>query len=86
MECIELSGYMGENPTRTRSTLWSTLFVNKAWAAEAIRILWRNPPVSALAAIKDRDRRQSYAYHVRKLEVNSKRVDENSNLHGVEFP
>ena len=47
-------GYVDEEPIRARSTLRSALLVNKAWAAEAIRILWN----SALATIKDHDRRQ----------------------------
>ena len=73
-----------------RSTLRSALLVNKAWAAEAIRVLWKNPPVSALTALKDRDRRQFYACHVRKLEVRSsedeKLMTDYSTLREMEFP
>ena len=73
---VKYFGYVDEDirpiitPTRlVRSTLLSAVLVNKAWAAEAIRILWKSTPVIALAAIKDRDRRQFYAFRVRKLEV-----------------
>ena len=78
-------------PTRlARSTLRSALLVNKAWAVEAISILWRIPPVTALAAIKDRDRRQFYACHVRKLDVRhhecEKWLAEYLTLSDVELP
>ena len=73
-----------------RSTLLSAVLVNKAWAAEAIRILWKNTRVTALAAIKDRDRRQFYAFHVRNLEVCYceciKSPAECSTLRGLELP
>ena len=97
MERIEYFGYVEEfikpiiKPTHlARSTLLSVFLVNKAWAAEAIRILWKNPPVTALAAIKDRDRRQFYACHVQKLEVHhhecKKWIAECSNLRDVTLP
>ena len=76
IEPIEFFGYFDEEdiepiirPERQAlSTLLSVLLVNKAWSVEAVRILWKNPPLTALAAIKDRDRREFYACHVRKLE------------------
>ena len=65
--------------------------MNKTWAAEAIRILWKYPPVTALLAIKDSDRRQFYAFHVRKLEVRYRKderrlADQYSTLRDMEFP
>lgn len=47
-------------------TLRSALLVNNTWAAEAIRVLWENPPVAALAAIGE-DHRQFYARQAREL-------------------
>ena len=87
MESIEWAVYADKNlkPTRkklilARSTLRSALLVNKAWAAEAIGVLWKNPPVSALTDIEDRDRRQLYAYHVRKLEVGPTSKDDDETI------
>ena len=99
MERIEYFGYVNrEEDTKpiikpahlARSTLLSVLLVNKAWAAEAGRILWKNPPVTALAAIKDRDRRQFYACRAQKLEVHhherKKWISECSTLRDVKLP
>ena len=90
MESIEWFGYVEEEPIRARSTLRSALLVNTAWAAEAIRILWKSIPVTALAAINDHDRRQLYARYVRKLEVHEREYQdwmaEYSTLHDVELP
>ena len=63
--------------------------MNKTWAAEAISILWKNPPVTALAAIEDRDRRQFYASHVRKLDYyykDKRTMAKYSTLREMEFP
>ena len=57
------------------ATLHSAVLVNKVWSAEAIRVLWNTPPVSALAAIKNRDRRQFYARHAQKLQIYSPKFD-----------
>ena len=76
----------------SRSTLHSALLVNKAWAGEAIRFLWQNTPVKALAAIKDRDRRQFYARHVQRLSLedsywwDEKKMAEYATLRDVELP
>ena len=90
LQWIQGQGFQAPSTSRLRSTLWSVLLVNMTWAAEAIRILWKNPPVDALAAIKDRDRRQFYACHVRKLEVcyckGERRMAVYSTLRDMEFP
>lgn len=68
------------------TALRSALLVNKTWAVEATRVLWENPPVTALAAIGE-DRRQFYACHVRELSFSG---DEEGAKHptfrNLEFP
>lgn len=68
------------------TALRSALFVNKTWAVEAIRVLWENPPVTALAAIGE-DHRQFYARQVRELSFDG---DEDGAKHSTfrnpEFP
>lgn len=68
-------------------TLCSALLVNKAWAAEAIRVLWEEPPVAALAAIIEMDQRKSYARHVCELDFGGDEDGaEHSNFRNLEFP
>ncbi|KAF7595482.1 hypothetical protein BBP40_005818 [Aspergillus hancockii] len=75
--------YLRDDATNLRSAL----FVNKAWAAEAIRVLWEKPPVAALAAIGDLDHRQLYARQVRELIFGGDEDGaEHSNFRNLDFP
>lgn len=68
------------------TTLRSALLVNKAWAAEAIRVLWEKPPVAALVAIGE-EHRQFYARQVRELIFGGDEDGaEHSNFRNLEFP
>lgn len=68
------------------TTLRLALLVNKAWAAEAIRVLWEKPPVAALAAIGE-DHRQFYARQVRELNFGGDEDGaEHLNFRNLEFP
>ena len=72
------------------ATLQTALLVNKAWYAEAIRVLWKKPPIAALSALASSsisyDRRQFYADHVRELSFNAaKGGSAGSNFYDVHF-
>ena len=80
---------------QTQTTLRSAMMVNKTWASEAIRVLWKHPTVKALSRIEDRNRRQFYAGYVEKLQlsychaftrVSDERVGAYSKLEKVELP
>ena len=64
LECLRYERY-------ERDELFTALQVNKTWYMEVIRILWANPPPSALAAIERDDRRQFYARFIRELNFDS---------------
>ena len=69
-------------------TLRTALLVNKVWFAEAIRVLWKKPPVAALSALSSisYDRRQFYADHVRELSFDgTNEGSENSKFYDVHF-
>ncbi|KAL4913562.1 hypothetical protein BDW62DRAFT_220617 [Aspergillus aurantiobrunneus] len=67
-------------------TLQSALLVSKAWAAEATRILWENPPATALTAISP-PRRQIYARQIRSLSFNGDEDGaQHSTFRDLEFP
>jgi hypothetical protein len=62
------------------------LLVNKSWAAEGISVLWRYPPVTALASIK-KGRRQFYARQVRELDfAGSDDGKQHERFRFLEFP
>lgn len=68
------------------TALRSALLVNKTWAVEAIRVLWNNPPVTALAAIGE-NRRQFYAGQVRELNFDGDEDGaKHSTFRNLEFP
>ena len=68
------------------SSLFSALLVNKAWLGQAIKVLWREPPVEALASIRH-TRRQSYANLVEKLFIRGRReAARNAKFRKLEFP
>ena len=68
------------------TALRSALFVNKTWAVEAIRVLWENPPVTALAAIGE-DHSQFYARQVRELRFDGDEDGaKHSTFRNLEFP
>lgn len=68
------------------SSLRSALLVNKTWGAEAVRVLWENPPPRGLAEITDIDRRQFYTRYVRELEMNGDEWVHHNDFHTLEFP
>ena len=61
----DLMEYLGSQ-YRGRAFLFQALLVNWLWFAAASRVLWRVPPVSALAKVRE-DERQKYATHIRQL-------------------
>lgn len=56
---LKILEYLADDPVSLRSAV----LVNKTWAEEGTNVLWRNPPVAALASISD-GRRQIYAEKV----------------------
>lgn len=82
----EILGIVMEYLRYDATALRSALFVNKAWAIEAIRVLWESPPVTALAAIGE-DRRQFYACQVRELIFGFKENGaKHSTFYNLRFP
>ncbi|CAD6592702.1 MAG: hypothetical protein ASARMPRED_006638 [Alectoria sarmentosa] len=69
--------------------LFAALLVNRLWAAEATRLLWRvDPPVMALAHIKDAKRLQYYADKITSLDLLGGKDGWKSRfiLQGLRFP
>lgn len=68
------------------SSLRSALLVNKTWSAEAVRVLWENPPPDDLAAISDINKRQFHARYIRELEINGSEWLHHEIFQTLEFP
>ncbi|OGM41695.1 hypothetical protein ABOM_009882 [Aspergillus bombycis] len=67
-------------------SLRSAALVNKSWAAEAISVLWQQPPVEALASSLDHHR-QFYARQVRELNFGgSEDGKQHARFRTLEFP
>ena len=57
-----------DSHVRGRTFLFRAMQVNKTWFGEASRVLWRAPPVSALASPElSEDQRRKYATYIRRL-------------------
>ncbi|KAG9551323.1 hypothetical protein KCU71_g14295, partial [Aureobasidium melanogenum] len=69
----------GESFRASRKSLLNAMLVNHEWAEASSYILWRSPPVSALASVSA-DRRQYYANKISELSCEN---DEDAKYHAT---
>ena len=94
LELPEILRMVLECLTDKGEDLFAALQVNKTWYMEVVRILWKDPPPHALAAIRDDHRRQFYARFVHMLDFDDEKKSEgvlslksfHSAFRNIEFP
>lgn len=69
-----------------RPALRAAILINSIWHEQGTNILWRNPPVGALAAIPSHDIRQYYAIKVRELNFDNDHQEFHATFKFLGFP